>query len=36
MSSEDETDETLNSMGIWDVSSMKRVGQIPFNIDGTK
>ena len=36
MSSENEFDEKIVLRGIWDISSMKRVDQIPFNIYGTK
>ena len=36
MSSENEIDEKIVLRGIWDISSMKRANQIPFNIDGTK
>ena len=36
MSSDNEIDEKIVLRGIWDISSMKRVDQIPFNIDGTK
>ena len=36
MSSENEIDEKIVLRGIWDISSMKRADQIPFNIDGTK
>ena len=36
MSSENEIDEKIVLRGIWDIPSMKRVEQIPFNIGGTK
>ena len=36
MSSENEINEKIVLRGIWDISSMKRVDQISFNIDGTK
>ena len=36
VSSDNEIDEKIVLRGIWDISSMKRVDQIPFNIDGTK
>ena len=34
MSSENEIDVKIVLRSIWDISSMKRVEQIPFNIDG--
>ena len=36
MRSENEIDEKIVLRGIWDISSMKRVDQIPSNMDGTK
>ena len=36
MSSANKIDEKIVLGGMWDISSMKRVDQIPFNIDGTK
>ena len=36
MISENEIDEKIVLRGIWDISSMKRVDQIPFSIDETK
>ena len=36
LSSENEINEKIVLRGIWDISSAKRVDQIPFNIDGTK
>ena len=35
MSSENETDEKIVLRGIWDISSRKRVDQIPFSIEET-
>ena len=36
ISSENEIDEKMVLRSIWDISSMKRVNQISFNIDGTE
>ena len=36
MSSDNEINEKIVFRGIWNISSIKRVDQVPFNIDGTK